>query len=95
MNHKLMEDVYDSLLGELIAPIPGVENAFAENQPCEQWYQEMQEAYERLRKRLNIPNEDHDIEAIITAMLSMQKELCFQMYKYGAMFAGISISSPK
>ena len=88
MKYKLIEDIYDSLLGESNAPIPGIENAFAVGKPCDQQYQELLEAYDRLRERLDIQNEDRDIEAIISAMLSIQKELCFKMYQYGAMFAG-------
>ena len=87
MTNKLMEDVYYSLLGELITPSPGVANAFAEGQPCELWYHEMQEAYERLRQRLNVTDEDCDIEAIINALFAIQRELCRHMYNYGAMFA--------
>ena len=88
MSDKLMEAVYDSLLGERIVPVPGVENAFAEESLCEKRYNEMQEAYQRLRIRLNKSGEAHDVEIIINALLSIQRELCYKMFHYGSMFSG-------
>ena len=58
MRSQFIYDVYDTLQGEMIVPVPGVENAFAEGTPCERLYAEATEAYERLRERLGVVDED-------------------------------------
>ncbi len=86
MDRMFAERVYQSLIGLLVTPIPGVKDAFAEGMPCEQWYSEMLEAYARLRERLGVEDEDCDVEIMIQSFLSIQKELCIQMYRYGCCF---------
>lgn len=44
------------------------------------------DAYSRICARLGQENEDTDVEIIINSLLSIQKELCFKMYEYGAKF---------
>lgn len=80
----LAEDVYDSMLGERISPIPGVPNAFAEGADCAGWNSEIMEAYERLRIRLGIMDEDEDLEAIVDCFLLIQRRLCINMFRMGA-----------
>ena len=69
-------------------PVTGVENAFEDGTLCDNCYERMLQAYDRLRQRLRIENEDPDVETIITAMQTIMKELCFRMYQYGAEFGG-------
>ena len=66
--------------------MPGVENAFAEGSYCASRYHEMYEAYERLRERLGVKDEDEDVEIIIRAFEDIQQKLCLRMYHYGARF---------
>ena len=51
---ELFELIYDSLTGELLDPIVGVPNAFAQGSYCENQYRLICEAYERLRERLGV-----------------------------------------
>lgn len=44
------------------------------------------DAYDRLRDRLGVLDEDSDLECIIHAFEDIQKELCLRMYCYGARF---------
>lgn len=81
-----IDEVYYSLLGELVTPVPGVPDAFAEGEPCEKWYQEMYDAYERLRLRLNAGDEDPDVETIINSLLSIQHTLSRQMFRLGEQY---------
>ena len=95
MHRSFYDDVYDSLQGELVVPIAGVTDCFAPGMPCEQWYQEMLDAYARLRSRLGVLEEDQDVEIIIGSLLNIQRELCRKMYQYGAEFSsGINKSKP-
>ena len=72
-----IERVYESLIGELIDPIPGVQNAFESGSFCEIRYQEVQKAYERLRDRLGVVDE---VEIIIDSLLAIQQKLCREMF---------------
>lgn len=76
----IAELVYESLIGELIVPIRDVPNAFAPGSLCEGKYQEMLDAYARLRDRLGVEDEDEDIEIIIDSLLVIQRELCLKMF---------------
>lgn len=86
MNQDLMQDVYDTLQGLREVPVEGVENAFCEGSVCEQRYNEMLAAYERLLRRLGEHKEDSDVECIINSLRTITHELCAQMYRYGAEF---------
>lgn len=43
----------------------------------------MLDAYERLRERLGVGDEDADVEIMIDSLLSIQRELCLQMFDLG------------
>ena len=74
------------MLCERRLPYAGVENAFAEGSYCASCYHEISEAYERLRDRLGVVDEDEDVEIIIGAFENIQQELCCRMYSYGVQF---------
>ena len=76
----IAELVYESLTGDLIVPIKGVPNAFESRSFCEGKYQEMLDAYARLRDRLGVIDEDADVEIIIDSLLAIQRELCLKMF---------------
>lgn len=86
MNH-VAQAVYDTLQGDLWDPVPGVEDAFADGEPCARWYQDMLDAYGRLCHRLGEKEEDADAEIMIDSLLRIQKELCLRMFEYGTAFA--------
>ena len=87
MDSSFVENVYQSLIGNLVVPVDGVDNEFAEGKFCEMKYDEIYEAYERLREKLNIDNEDKDIEIIIDNMNDIQRHLCRRMFEYGVKFS--------
>ena len=79
------EDIYRTLWGEIHGEyaVAGVENAFADGSECDRLYAELSQAYERLRDRLGVVDEDMDVEVIIGNMLTMQRILCEKMFLYG------------
>ena len=81
---EFAEAVYWSVQGLLEEPVEGVESAFYDGSVCEMAYEQMLEAYERLRQRLQVENEDADVECIINALQTITKELCLRMFEYGA-----------
>ena len=76
----IAELVYESLIGERVDPIKEVSNAFEPGSYCEVLYQEMLDAYDRLRERLGVVDEDSDVEQIIDSLLLIQRELCLEMF---------------
>jgi hypothetical protein len=80
-----LEDIYYTLLGEMSPPyaVPGIENAYAPGGECDQYYNEAMEAYQRLRERLGVQDEDEDIEIILGNFLGIQRILCEKMFRYG------------
>jgi hypothetical protein len=85
MNKYTIEDVYDTLCGEVHGEyaVPGVENAYADGGECDRLYNEMSQAYERLRDRLGVVDEDMDAEIMINSLLGIQRILCEKMFLYG------------
>ncbi len=83
---RFEEYVYESLQGTLSDPHPEVKSLFEAGMPCERWYAEMLDAYLRICTRLNVGDEDDDVEVIITSLRSIQREVALCMYRYGAKF---------
>lgn len=88
MKEGFVEDVYDTLRGFSIpqARVKGVENLFAPGEECEGLYGQMLDAYERLRNRLGVEDEDADVEVIISSLLRIEGIISRRMYHYGAQF---------
>ena len=42
---------------------------------------EMLDAYERLRDRLGVVDEDEDVEVVIDSLLDIQRQLCLKMFE--------------
>ena len=80
---NISELVYESLIGELVDPIKDVPNAFEPGSYCESQYRQVLEAYERLRGRLGVADEDPDVEIIIDSLLEIQRKLCMEMFDLG------------
>ena len=83
-----MEDLYDTLRGLRSegTGIPGVENLFVPGSECEQLYGRMLDAYERLRIRLGVEEEDADVEEIIYSLMGIERVISFAMFEYGAKY---------
>ena len=79
----LVDEIYDSLRGDLINPLPWVRNAFEAGSICMDTYQEILEAYERLRQRTGVADEDEDVKVMIDGFETIQKILCKEMYRLG------------
>ena len=77
---NISELVYESPIGELVDPIKDVPNAFEPGGYCETRYRQVLEAYERLRGRLGVADEDPDVEIIIDSLLEIQRKLCVEMF---------------
>ena len=77
-----IEEIYLSMLGELITPLPGVKNAFAPGQRCALLYEQLYAAKSRLCQRLDT-EEDADVECILDCFWEITRELSMQMYRMG------------
>ena len=86
MDATSAEKLYYTLIGQMQEEfcVPEVENLFAEGGECEQAYDEMLEAYGRLRERLGVVDEDRDVETIINSFLKIQRLVAIKMFEYGA-----------
>ena len=84
MQKYSFEDIYYTLCGDICeeCAVPGVENVYAEGSDCDVLYCEMSLAYERLRNRLGVIDEDEDVEIIINNLLRIQHILCEKMFLY-------------
>lgn len=76
------EEIYLSMMGELVSPVRGVENAFEPGSICEEIYQKIYQANFRICERLGV-EEDSDVESIISNFFALNRELCIRMYRYG------------
>ena len=83
--HRLREKIYESLRDYLRPEyrVPGVENLFADGMPCAKMYDEMMDAYERLRERLGVAEEDDDVETIINSLCGIEIAVAMKMFDYG------------
>lgn len=95
MQDDFIAQVYYTLNGSNLPEwrIPGVENAFAEGKPCMQLYESAYDAYQRLRERLGVIDEDADVEIIFNSLMEITRLLCIEMYKYGVLFSTLSLPS--
>ncbi len=89
MKEKFLADIYDTLQGVMQQGFgyPDVENLFEDGSLCMREYSNMLEAYERLCDRLGVVDEDDDVEVIISSLMTIQRELGYKMFEYGARFA--------
>ena len=66
--------------------MPGVIDAFADDAYCMEKYREMRDAYDRLCHRLGVTDEDADVEIIINSLMTIEREIAYAMYEYGAKY---------
>ena len=79
----LVDEVYGSLTGDLECPLPWVRDAFEAGSICQREYQQIMDAYERLRQRLGVVDEDEDVEVMIYGFQVIQETLCKEMFRLG------------
>ena len=79
----LADMIYETLIGEAVRPLKNVPNVFDEGSVCTKEYQNMLDAYDRIRVRLQSGDEDEDVETIINSMLAIQGILCREMFRLG------------
>ena len=89
MKTEFINDIYDTLQGLLVdeASVPGVRCIFEDGMSCQEKYSQMLAAYDRLCCRLNVTNEDPDVELIINSLLDISKILGCEMFRCGVSFA--------
>ena len=82
---NIEEQVYATLLKSLEteSELPWVTPVFVPGHPCFDVYCEMQAAYDRLRQRLGVEEEDADVEEIISCLLKQEEILAMEMFRYG------------
>ena len=85
MQENYAKHVYYTLIDAYIPGhgAPGVENAFAEGQPCLELYNNAHDAYQRLCDRLGVEDEDDDVEIIFQSLLMLSEILGLKMFHYG------------
>lgn len=81
MNH--VDEIYASMIGELIIPCEGVKDEYAPGSYCDRLYNTAWEARNRLADRLGA-EEDADLELIFDSFCDIASYLCHRMYEYGA-----------
>lgn len=86
MNQPFIDDIYSSVIGDLIIPVQGVENMFTQGSECDTLYGEVFDAYERIKNRLCVKAEDDDCELIINSLMDIGRIVAYRMYEYGAKF---------
>ncbi|MBQ6832753.1 MAG: hypothetical protein IJO28_09010 [Oscillospiraceae bacterium] len=88
MTERFIDCVYETVIGQRCggARVPGVEDAFAPGGLCDQCYESTFRAYDRLRDRLDVEDEDEDVECILDNLRIIEKEVAYQMYRYGVSF---------
>lgn len=85
MTDELMEDIYLTLMGQLIpeAEVPGVENAFARGGECLGLLEDIYSARDRVLDRLGIVGEDPDLEIMVSGYEEMLEIIGLNMFRLG------------
>lgn len=82
---SVAELVLDKLLDQLSdeEALPWVDPIFVTGHPCYESYEQMRDAYSRLRQRLGVEDEDVDCEIMIDSLLRHGNALAMEMFRYG------------
>ncbi len=93
-NESVKNLVYDRMNG-LVEPRENsltelnlVQNEFVDGLFCDQAYEEVFAANQRLCQRLGV-QADHDVEIIIDNLLAISRHLALKMYDYGVRFSSM------
>lgn len=77
-----VEDIYASMVGELIEPLEGIDNEYAPGSLCDRLYCDACAARARLYHRLGV-TEDPDLEVIFDNFCDINTHLCRKMFEHG------------
>jgi len=83
---EYVDALYQSLCGNMVQPVSGVNSLYYPGSDCDRAWEEITQAYEHLRERLGVEDEDKDVEDIISAFLSIQYEFATKMFEYGRQY---------
>lgn len=80
--------VLESLTGVLLPEysLPWVENIFVPGHPCYEAYHNMHVAYDRLKEKLDVVDEDPDAEIMINSLLDYCDIIALKMFEYGRIY---------
>ena len=77
-----VEEVYASMVGELIEPLDGIADEYVPGSLCDRLYRDACVARDRLCQRLGVEN-DPDLEVIFDSFCDINTYLCRKMFEYG------------
>ena len=86
MSEEQIRDVYETLIGVRVEAyrVSGVENLYEPGSPCAIAYENMLDAYSRLRERLGITgDDDENVETIINSLMDIEQIVSLKMFEYG------------
>ncbi len=83
---KDFESVYFSVTGELTEALPWVSGVSGSRDTYDQAWQELDNARARLCQRFSIDWEDPDMEAMLNAILTLEKDVARRMFLCGCHF---------
>ncbi|MBR2889390.1 MAG: hypothetical protein IKC09_03850 [Oscillospiraceae bacterium] len=88
MNETMIEEIYYTLIGEMVsgAEVPGVNNLFVPGSECYRLFDEQYHARDRLLERLGVMGEDPDLETVIANGEQIQMILAMEMFRLGLHF---------
>ena len=85
MKDSMIEEIYYTLIGQMVPEyqVPGVADAFAPDSLCDEAWNTLTAARDRLLERLRVPEEDADLEILMDQYALIQKDLCLRMFRLG------------
>ena len=88
MKENIFEAVYDSAQGLLVpeCSLSWVTDLFTTGSCCDAAYGRMTEAYDRLRTRLGVEDEDRDVEMILNCQEEIRRALCRELFRCGMVY---------
>ena len=76
-----VEEIYASMVGELLEPLDGIPDEYITGSYCDQLYREACAARARICQRLGV-DEDPDLETIFDSFCDINTYLCRKMFEY-------------
>ena len=85
MTPEMLDDIYDTLIGQMVpgAEVPGFPNLFAEGTKCDLLLGEIYAARDRLLDRLEIDDEDRDLEIMLSRFEQLMRIVAQKTFLYG------------
>ena len=90
---KTCEAIYETVIGQALQPVAGVNDLFAEGQVCDALYESVYCAADRLSARLGVQGEDADVQILLDSWQKICRLVAYEMFRCGAEL-GCSINAP-